>query len=56
LGEEVQTLFKGNPETGTHTYTFSAKGLSTGLYIYRLSTNAYSKIEKMLLMNCRHWL
>ncbi len=50
LGEEVQTLFEGNLNAGTHTYNFNAKGLPSGLYIYRLSTNAYSKTKKMLFM------
>ncbi|MGB5848565.1 MAG: T9SS type A sorting domain-containing protein, partial [Ignavibacteriaceae bacterium] len=50
LGEEVQTLFEGNLNAGTHTYNFNADGLPSGLYIYRLSTNAYSKTKKMMLM------
>ena len=50
LGEEVQTLFEGNLNAGTHTYNFNAEGLPSGLYIYRLLTNAYSKTKKMLFM------
>jgi len=50
LGEEVQTLFEGNLNAGTHTYNFNAKGLPSGLYIYRLSANEYSKTKKMLFM------
>jgi hypothetical protein len=50
LGEEVQTLFEGNLNAGTHTYFFNRKELASGLYIYSLFTDNVTLTRKMLLM------
>ena len=50
LGEEVETLFEGYLDAGTHIFNFSAEGLSSGMYIYRLVAGNDLQSGKMLLM------
>jgi flagellar hook assembly protein FlgD len=37
-------------ETGRHNYTWDAKDHSSGVYLYQLQTESYTKIMKMLLV------
>ena len=37
-------------ETGNHSYTWDARERSSGIYLYKLKTNSYSKLIKMLLV------
>jgi hypothetical protein len=50
LGEEVQTLFEGDLDAGAHTYIFNAKNHSSGIYMYKLSSNNFTQTKKMLLL------
>ncbi|HLT23696.1 MAG TPA: T9SS type A sorting domain-containing protein, partial [Ignavibacteria bacterium] len=51
LGKEVQTLVNGNLSPGIYEYTFNARGLTSGVYFYRLiSDNMVMGINKMLLI------
>ncbi|HBQ59008.1 MAG TPA: hypothetical protein DD671_05130 [Balneolaceae bacterium] len=52
LGREVTSLINGERKTaGSHQITFDAGTLSSGVYIYRLSTNSGVQLtRKMLLM------
>ncbi len=50
LGREVAVLVNGMLAPGEHSVTFDAAGLSSGLYMYRLTSNGYSISKKMLLM------
>ncbi len=50
LGRQVATLVNTNQSVGTHTVTFDATDLSSGLYIYRLSSGSKLQTKKMLLM------
>ncbi|WP_428235368.1 T9SS type A sorting domain-containing protein [Gracilimonas sp.] len=52
LGREVATLANNERKTaGSHQATFDAGNLSSGVYIYRLSTNSGVQLtQKMLLM------
>lgn len=50
LGQTVNTLVDGNLNQGTHTITFDAAGLSSGVYFYQLEFNGAVLSKKMLLM------
>ena len=50
LGQEVQTLVSEFQNAGTYTLSFDASQLSSGTYLYRLSTGSHSEIRKMVLM------
>jgi hypothetical protein len=50
LGREVATLAQGMLSAGSHSYEFSANGLASGLYFYRLTAAGQSSTKKMLLM------
>lgn len=45
-----QLIVKDEFETGRHNYTWDARDHSSGIYLYKLKTNSYSKIIKMLLV------
>lgn len=51
-GQRVATLVNGKKSAGYHTVTFNALNLSSGVYLYRLSTNASNtvSIQKMTLI------
>lgn len=48
-GELVATLVDGNLNAGAHAFTFDARGLATGVYFYRVTTERFSATKKMLL-------
>jgi len=50
LGREVRTLVQGSHEAGRFTVTFTADGLPSGLYIYRLQTPTFIDVKRMLLI------
>ncbi len=50
LGERVAELMNGSLEAGTHTYNFDASGLTSGIYIYSLQTDAGIISNKMTLI------
>ena len=50
LGELVETLTEGNYEAGYHKVTFNASPLPSGVYIYRIESNEFVQIKKMVLM------
>lgn len=50
VGREMAELLNGRLQSGTHTFTFDASGLSSGIYFYRLQTCQTSIIKKMLLI------
>jgi hypothetical protein len=47
LGREVATLVNGELRAGVHQGTFSADGLASGIYIYRLATKGFVQSRKM---------
>ncbi|MCK6600914.1 MAG: T9SS type A sorting domain-containing protein [Bacteroidetes bacterium] len=49
LGRETIVLFSGSLPSGTHSVTFSAKGLPSGVYFSRLTVNGRSESRKMVL-------
>ncbi len=50
LGQKVATLVNGNLSAGEHTVNFSADNLSSGIYIYQLSTGSRIISKKMMLL------
>jgi len=50
LGRRIATLINGPKEAGTHRVQFDGTGLSSGLYIYRLTTPIDSASGKMMLV------
>jgi len=50
LGERVAALVNGNLKSGIHNVTFNASNLTSGVYFYRLETNNFSQVKKMLLL------
>lgn len=50
LGREVATLVNEEKQPGTYEVEFSASGLSSGIYFYRLQTGSFVKTKKMILL------
>jgi hypothetical protein len=50
LGREVATLVNDELTPGSYEMTFGAKGLSSGVYIYKLQVGSFSAAKKMLLI------
>ncbi len=50
LGEEVIELLNENMPAGHHQVKFDGSNLSSGLYFYKISTNNYVAVKKMMLM------
>ncbi len=51
LGEQVATLVNGKKmKAGSHTVTWEASHLSTGIYFCKISVNDFHAIQKMLLV------
>jgi len=49
LGIEVATLVNEYKTAGSHQVSFDGNNLSSGVYIYNLSVNNYTKTRKMIL-------
>ena len=50
LGREVATLVNDNLTAGTYKTTFDAASLSSGTYVYILTSNGYRVSKKMMLI------
>ena len=50
LGREVATLLDEFKTAGYHTVDFDGSSLSSGMYFYRIKTNEFEAIKKMLLI------
>jgi hypothetical protein len=50
LGEEVTTLVSTEQKAGRYEVNFDASKLSSGIYLYRLESNNFLSIKKMLLI------
>jgi len=50
LGQRVATLVDSFRPAGFHSVVFDGRGLSSGIYIYRLETKSTVKIQKMVLV------
>jgi hypothetical protein len=50
LGEKVADVFKGELKEGYHEIEFRAESLASGIYFYRLKSDSFISIKKMVLM------
>jgi len=50
LGREVLTLVDGMKNTGSYEVSFDASNLTSGLYVYTLSTGNFTATKKMMLL------
>ena len=50
LGKEVQTLVSRDLTSGSYTVDFNASELTSGVYFYRLESNGYTDVKKMMLV------
>jgi hypothetical protein len=50
LGQEVATLAQGMYQPGTFTALFEARNLSSGVYFYRMQTEKFTDVKKMMLL------
>ncbi len=50
LGNEITTLVNEEKSAGTYEVEFSAKGLSSGIYFYKLTAGNFISIKKMILL------
>lgn len=50
LGREVKSLVSEEKPAGTYEVTFEGSNLSSGVYLYELSTQNYSMVRKFMLL------
>ena len=50
VGQKVMELVNGQKTAGLHTATFDASGLSSGVYLYKITTPSFTETKKMLLI------
>jgi len=50
LGEEVGTLINGVMDEGMHSIKFNATDLNSGIYFYKLESEGYAQIRKMVVI------
>ena len=49
-GKEIKTLVNEFRNAGSYVVTFDGSGISSGVYYYKLETNKFSEIKKMILI------
>jgi hypothetical protein len=50
LGEEIATLVAEQRTTGIHKLNWDARGLASGVYLYRLEAGTFIQAKKLVLM------
>ena len=50
LGREVRTLVNEELKAGSYETTFSAEGLVSGMYFYRLTAGNFVEVKRMILL------
>jgi hypothetical protein len=49
-GREITTLIDKNQPAGEYSVNFDARGLASGVYIYRLQAGSFEQTRKMMLL------
>lgn len=50
LGKEIKTLLNKKVDAGEYYIPFDATGLTSGIYFYRIQTNEFTVVRKMILL------
>jgi len=50
VGQKVETLVNGYLEPGQYSFDWDGSNVASGVYLYRLTTDEFSKTKKMVLM------
>ena len=50
LGQVVRTLVNQNESAGTHTISFKANDLTSGIYFYSIQAGNFNQVKKMMLL------
>ncbi|MBI9060215.1 MAG: T9SS type A sorting domain-containing protein, partial [Labilibaculum sp.] len=50
LGQKVADLVNTELKAGNYTYNFNGTDLSSGIYFYKIATNHFSSVKKMMLL------
>jgi hypothetical protein len=50
LGQEITELVNNQLEAGSHQYNFNAKNLTSGIYFYKLESENFVQVRKMMLL------
>jgi hypothetical protein len=50
LGRQVALLINEEKSAGTYSLSFDAEGLSSGLYLYKLTSGRYEQVKKMMVV------
>ena len=50
LGQEVSTLINETKKSGSYKINFNASALSSGVYLYRIQTDDFTRSKKMILL------
>jgi len=50
LGKEVRTLVEGEQSAGSHTVTFDASSLSSGVYFYRMQAGNFVETKRLVIL------
>jgi len=49
-GKLVEKLFNENKNAGYHSFVWNARNIGSGIYFYRIETNYFSSVKKILLV------
>ena len=50
LGQKVKDLVNEVKESGSYNITFNASSISSGIYFYRIETQQFSEVKKMIVL------
>jgi len=50
IGQEVAVLVNENLAAGGYSYKWNARDQASGVYLYKLITDSYSEMKKMVLL------
>jgi hypothetical protein len=50
IGQKVAEVVNGNMNAGVHQVNFDAEGLSSGVYVYKLTTPEFTSSKKLVIM------